>query len=74
MSVYDQISSCCSRIEKADTKEDILREVDKLDQYASYLNADKAKRLHIHCDNIRKLNVDVKVETHNQAQFIRNLF
>lgn len=74
MSVYDQISSCCSRIEKADTKEDVLREVDKLDNYASYLNADKAKRLHIYCDNIRKLNVDVKTETVNQAGFIRNLF
>jgi len=74
MSVYDQISSCCSRIEKADTKEDVLREVDKLDNYASYLNADKAKRLHIYCDNIRKLNVVVKTETVNQAGFIRNLF
>ncbi len=74
MSVYDQINSCCSRIEKADTKEDVLREVDKLDNYASYLNADKAKRLHIYCDNIRKLNVDVKTETVNQAGFIRNLF
>jgi hypothetical protein len=74
MSVYDQISSCCSRIEEADTKEDVLREVDKLDQYASYLNADKAKRLHIYCDNIRKLNVDVKSETVNQSQSIRKLF
>jgi hypothetical protein len=74
MSVYDQISSCCSRIEKADTKEDVLREVDKLDNYASYLNAEKAQRLHIYCDNIRKLNVDVKSETINQSQSIRKLF
>jgi hypothetical protein len=74
MSVYDHISSCCSRIEKADTKEDVLKEVDKLDGYASYLNDEKAKRLHIYCDNIRKLNVDIKTETVNQAQYIRKLF
>jgi hypothetical protein len=74
MSVYDQINSCCNRIENADTKADILSEVDKLENYASYLSDPKAKKLHIYCDNIRKLNVDIKTETVNQAQEVRNLF
>jgi hypothetical protein len=74
MSVYDQINSCCKRIENADTKAEILSEVDKLDNFASYLNDSKAKQLHIYCDNIRKLNVDIKTETINQAHEIRNLF
>jgi hypothetical protein len=74
MSVYDHINSCCARIEKADTKADVLQEVDKIDGYASYLSADKAQKLHIYCDNIRKLNVDIKSETVNQAKQIRQLF
>ena len=74
MSVYDQINSCCNRIENADTKAEILSEVDKLDNFASYLSDPKAKQLHIYCDNIRKLNVYIKAETINQAHEIRNLF
>jgi hypothetical protein len=74
MSVFDQINSCCNRIENADTKAEILSEVEKLENFASYLSDQKARKLHVYCENIRKLNVDIKTETNNQANEIRNLF
>lgn len=70
MSVNETISSCCRNIEEADTREQRLKEVDKIKSCCSELPEEQGNEVMACCTRIE--TTDSKEEVSQEVQKIRS--